>query len=238
MTKLYSRVTVLSLNDQKQRIYEECSGVKQVTLSLNESGNFSSLFLSFYLSFLIIYIFLLIYWRQIKCSHCFVSSLSLILNFFFFVSFWGSIVFSMSKCVSLLPVPFSCSSWNNDYGSSTNLVPSPPELQFRSLCLYRSCFFFNNLFLVEISRSSTNLVPSLPELQFRSLCMSVYVLSVCIGLVSFFNNFFLVEILTLDPVLTLFPLSLSFNFCLSTPLIQPDQLQVRHVPYIVPKRRL
>jgi len=35
-----------------------------------------------------------------------------------------------------------------------------------------------------------------------------------------------VEILTLDPVLTLFPLSLSFNFCLSTPLIQPDQLQV------------
>ena len=154
MTKLYSRVTVLSLNDQKQRIYEECSGVKQVTLSLNESGNFSSLFLSFYLSFLIIYIFLLIYWRQIKCSHCFVSSLSLILNFFFFVSFWGSIVFSMSKCVSLLPVPFSCSSWNNDYGSSTNLVPS------------------------------------LPELQFRSLCMSVYVLSVCIGLVSFLIIFF------------------------------------------------
>ena len=42
------RVRVLSVNDQKQRIYEECSGLKHVSLGLNESGRVGNIFKSPY----------------------------------------------------------------------------------------------------------------------------------------------------------------------------------------------
>ena len=35
---LFFRVTVASLNDQKQKIYEETSGIKQKTLAIGQSG--------------------------------------------------------------------------------------------------------------------------------------------------------------------------------------------------------
>ena len=41
----------------------------------------------------------------------------------------------------------------------------------------------------------------------------------------------MVTMLDLNPLLTVFPLLLSFNFCVSTPLITP---QVRHSPLIIP----
>ena len=42
----------------------------------------------------------------------------------------------------------------------------------------------------------------------------------------------MVTMLDLNPLLTVFPLLLSFNFCVSTPLITP---QVRHSPLIIPQ---
>ena len=42
----------------------------------------------------------------------------------------------------------------------------------------------------------------------------------------------MVTMLDLNPLLTVFPLLLSFNFCVSTPLITP---QVRHSPLITPQ---